>query len=91
MPLMWSLCSWVMSTADSSLGSNPNAFSPVVMRRADTPASMRICVFPSDTTEQFPEEPLATVANFNTFLPPYTKKRQPLDGTAAVHTKDLMT
>ena len=50
------------------------------MRRADTPASMRIWVLPSVITEQLPEEPLATVANFNKLLSLPTKSGSPLSG-----------
>lgn len=48
-----------MSTPSTSFMVSPCSCNPVRMRFAETPASIRIWVSPSETSVQFPVEPLA--------------------------------
>ena len=68
-PLMWSWCSWVTRMAVSFSGGTPSALRPVVMRRAETPASSRIWVSPQDTSAALPLDPLARVVTVSKMIP----------------------
>ena len=63
-PLMWSVCSCVIRIAERASGEAPESRMPSRMRRAEIPASISRCVSPSETSVQFPVEPLARTEIF---------------------------
>jgi len=69
-PQTWSVCSWVMRTADREDGVIFSSFRAVVMRRQEMPASMRMWVFPPLTSSELPLEPLARVVMVSKGLAP---------------------
>ena len=69
-PLIWSEWSWVIKMPDSSSGSMPSSRSPVVMRRAEMPASSKTWVAPQEMTAALPLEPLAKVVNLSITIVP---------------------
>ena len=60
-PAVWSLWVWVMKMADSSGAGRPKDFRAFSMRRAEMPASTRICSPSAQTRAALPSEPLARV------------------------------